>query len=86
MKWQLNTNGVDWLRLIGFRDCGELAGDNTVTTNEEKVGLRIDRILVTEKFPGKPIPGGYSVEIPNGPEEIALSDHRLVRDKWLIDV
>jgi len=52
-RWQVDTRQIDFLRLeCGWRDLGEDAGDGTATTAEYRSGLRIDRIMLSESFPG----------------------------------
>jgi endonuclease/exonuclease/phosphatase family metal-dependent hydrolase len=89
-NWQLDTRQLDYLRQeCGWRDLGEEAKDNRVTTNENDAALRIDRIMLSASFPGYLIPGTYAVHEPRtisavgncGPPAgnwVKKSDHKMV--------
>ena len=74
-RWEIYTKPMDDLLEAGWWDTGEAAKDFTVTINDHAdggSGLRIDRILVTNKTPMRLVEDTYRVY----PTE--HSDHRIV--------
>lgn len=88
-RWQLDTRQLDFLRTdCGWRDLGEEAKDGTPTADG---GLRVDRIMVSDRFPGELIPDSYRVHGHPAPPDVVASlstgcytpawkqsDHRMV--------
>ncbi len=82
--WRVYTDPIDSLLEHGWWDVGEKAKDFTVTVNrwvDGGSGLRIDRIMVSDRAPVRLVPNSYKVHVPK-PGEKELSDHRMV-SCWL---
>lgn len=80
--WSVYTDAIDALIQHGWWDAGELADDFTVTVNagvDGGSGMRIDRIMVSNRTPAKLVPGSYKVHVPD--EGTEVSDHRVVSCK-----
>jgi hypothetical protein len=61
-RWILNTEPVDELLADGFRDAGQEAGDFTPTLRPAAGrGIRVDRVLWSERLPAALVPGSYHV-------------------------
>jgi hypothetical protein len=82
--WTVYTEAIDSFQEHGWWDAGEKADDFTVTVNpwvDGGSGMRIDRIMVSDRTPAQLVPGSYKVHVPK-PGEKELSDHRMV-SCWL---
>lgn len=77
--YHVYTDPIDELHTDGFWDCGEAAGDFTVTVNDwvdNGSGLRIDRIIASNPLGADLVDGSYHVFVPEPTQE--YSDHRYV--------
>lgn len=77
--WDVYTGAIDAFLDHGWWDVGAEADDFTVTVNpwvDGGSGLRIDRIMVSNRTPVRLIPGSYRVHVPE--PETEVSDHRMV--------
>lgn len=82
--WKVYTGALDAFLEHGWWDAGAEAEDFTVTVNpwvDGGSGLRIDRIMVSNRSPVRLVPDSYTVHVPK-PGEDELSDHRMV-SCWL---
>lgn len=78
-RWDVYTGAIDALLDHGWWDVGAEADDFTVTVNpwvDGGSGLRIDRIMVSNRTPVRLVPGSYRVHVPEPGTEV--SDHRMV--------
>ncbi len=83
-SWRVFTEAIDAFLEHGWWDAGEAANDFTVTVNDwvdSGSGMRIDRIMVSDRAPIELVPDSYKVHVPK-PGENELSDHRMV-SCWL---
>lgn len=84
--WRVYTGAIDAFLDHGWWDAGAEADDFTVTVNpwgDGGSGLRIDRIMVSNRTPAKLVPGSYRVHVP--PDGTEVSDHRMVSCSFEIE-
>ena len=80
---KVESRAIDSFLEHGWWDAGEQADDFTPTVHpaiDGGSGLRIDRIMVSDRTPAKLVPGSYTVHVPE--DGIGVSDHRMV-SCWL---
>jgi hypothetical protein len=84
--WRLFTDAIDGFLDHGWWDVGAQAKDFTPTVHpviDGGSGLRIDRIMVSDRAPVTLVPGSYKVHVPEPGTEV--SDHRMVSCTFEID-